>query len=526
MKKGFTLIEIIISISLLLFISISITFFVLKNNENDLTSIEKEIASAANLFLSLEYDKNSNTYLSGIQSGGKGIYLNIDTLVSKGYLDEKIIESLEKETKINRDKLKLLAVNAVGTENSEECGGNLIEYKFNWNVDSYNPIYLCPYDIKGSSTNETALDKILNDNVLNTELVTDETCKNGLFIDMDNYGATFFFRGEVENNYIKYGKYEDGSDVLWRIVRVNGDKTLRLILNENINYNLIDYDGNDIDLPKPITVKKIRYYYDYNVSSVVDKYVEARNTIGEYFINIVYHQIFRDNYYITYDFRLKEQAKINNQLFDLDIPLGNSSVNGDIYSSNNYIYKIANNWKNTIIDIDKYLADNSVANFCFSNLQKDSGTKNYLPNVNFKCDDLNIVSNENSTYGNNTLINISLGFLQYGEYNMATNKESCGYTGYLYDNNKYLLGNLYNEEGYYYYFSGLKSTSIGSRSSDSDSDYKLCTDNTQTKCYYFHKKDINTISFPNIRPVINIKGDVKLIGNGTINNPYQIEENK
>ena len=46
--------------------------------------------------------------------------------------------------------------------------------------------------------------------------------------DYDN-SDTYYFRGAVESNYVKFGKNSNGDDLYWRIIRVNGDGTIRLI---------------------------------------------------------------------------------------------------------------------------------------------------------------------------------------------------------------------------------------------------------------------------------------------------------
>lgn len=40
---------------------------------------------------------------------------------------------------------------------------------------------------------------------------------------LDNYGTSYYFRGAAKNNYVKFAGY------YWRIIRVNGDNTVRLI---------------------------------------------------------------------------------------------------------------------------------------------------------------------------------------------------------------------------------------------------------------------------------------------------------
>ena len=53
----------------------------------------------------------------------------------------------------------------------------------------------------------------------------------GLFKTTDNYGDTYFFRGNIDNNYFKFGKNSNNQDMWWRILRINGDGSIRLMYN-------------------------------------------------------------------------------------------------------------------------------------------------------------------------------------------------------------------------------------------------------------------------------------------------------
>ncbi|HBA38074.1 MAG TPA: hypothetical protein DCY94_05075, partial [Firmicutes bacterium] len=55
-----------------------------------------------------------------------------------------------------------------------------------------------------------------------TSATTDETV-DGLYSMEDDYGTSYYFRGAVENNYVKFGGF------FWRIIRINGDGSLRMI---------------------------------------------------------------------------------------------------------------------------------------------------------------------------------------------------------------------------------------------------------------------------------------------------------
>ena len=45
----------------------------------------------------------------------------------------------------------------------------------------------------------------------------------GIYKTIDDYGETLIYRGSVDNNYVKF------ANILWRIVRINGDGSIRLI---------------------------------------------------------------------------------------------------------------------------------------------------------------------------------------------------------------------------------------------------------------------------------------------------------
>ncbi len=56
---------------------------------------------------------------------------------------------------------------------------------------------------------------------------TDET-EDGLFAMADDYGTSYYFRGTAPNNYVKFGQDASGQDMWWRIIRFNGDGTVRM----------------------------------------------------------------------------------------------------------------------------------------------------------------------------------------------------------------------------------------------------------------------------------------------------------
>ncbi len=74
-----------------------------------------------------------------------------------------------------------------------------------------------------------------------TERESDKSDK-GLYVMTDDYGESYYYRGSVSNNYVKFAGY------YWRIVRINGDRSTRLLYagetakatGNELNMNLTD----------------------------------------------------------------------------------------------------------------------------------------------------------------------------------------------------------------------------------------------------------------------------------------------
>ena len=59
------------------------------------------------------------------------------------------------------------------------------------------------------------------------------TTNEGMYAKEDDYTATtgmksYYYRGAVDNNWVKFGK-EGDKDIYWRIIRINGDGSIRMI---------------------------------------------------------------------------------------------------------------------------------------------------------------------------------------------------------------------------------------------------------------------------------------------------------
>ncbi len=135
------------------------------------------------------------------------------------------------------------------------------------------------YVVKVQVGNDKFSEVILNNNTLvttNPTLTTasSEANENGLYSSTDtNTGEpTYYFRGNVENNYVSF------AGLTWRIVRINEDGTVRLILQDGINNNATYKFNTAYNSYKYIyytnsgTIKPtVDSWYQSNLSSYSDK---------------------------------------------------------------------------------------------------------------------------------------------------------------------------------------------------------------------------------------------------------------
>ena len=173
--------------------------------------------------------------------------------------------------------------------------------------------YFCSNDLttgkvkceKGNKpqTELTFKEKVLGEN--NSNIVT---TGDGLYSKTTNTGTTYYFKGAVENNYVKF------ADTIWRIVRVNEDGTIRLITQDSVierqlfnsTYNSYDkmyYTNSEIKTA-------VENWYKTNIT---DKGFDGKVASGNYFCEqakVVYNTDFtagsatvvtEDNYTPSFD---------------------------------------------------------------------------------------------------------------------------------------------------------------------------------------------------------------------------------
>ena len=93
----------------------------------------------------------------------------------------------------------------------------------------------------------------------------------GLISSVDDDGTTYYFRGKVDNNYVSF------ANLTWRIIRINGDGSVRLIL-DGVSDTLANYhDNNELEsLDKTTLSTSLNNYYDSNLKDYEDSIANTK----------------------------------------------------------------------------------------------------------------------------------------------------------------------------------------------------------------------------------------------------------
>lgn len=107
---------------------------------------------------------------------------------------------------------------------------------------------------------------VLKNNILNEESRTNlgDTAREeeGLIESSDDNGTSYYFRGNSKYNYVSFANHT------WRIVKINGDGTVKLVLNELINNNTQFYKENfDLNFENSNIYHTLLDWYQQNLNS-------------------------------------------------------------------------------------------------------------------------------------------------------------------------------------------------------------------------------------------------------------------
>lgn len=197
----------------------------------------------------------------------------------------------------------------------------------------------------------------------NYSYAVDTSSENpGLFSTADlNSTTSYYYRGNVTNNYVKFGK-EGSNDICWRIVRLNGDGSVRLIYSGVANSSgVCNATGSNTSIKRYATSTRSAQfntfrddpsYVGYMYSLSGQKYMETSPTSYLTYTNIEA----TISYYFYQDVECSESSK--------DCTLSGSyiaGVWGDIYDSViNGKYILVNNNLYSLVDGEYVIDENGM----------------------------------------------------------------------------------------------------------------------------------------------------------------------
>jgi len=200
-----------------------------------------------------------------------------------------------------------------------------------------------------------------------TDFATATTASDkGMYKAQDDLGTSYYFRGAVDNNWLKYGKYtkdtyitmdsnrnyslvescnglnlcaklaSKGDDMYWRIIRINGDNSIRMIYTgtsapDSNTKVVMTESANDFGYIRATSAGMSKFNQNYDNA----EYVGYMYTIGEQHGTSKSSDIktYLDNWYANYTDLNKTGTKITDQIYCNDRTASTSDV---AYSTTNY----------------------------------------------------------------------------------------------------------------------------------------------------------------------------------------------
>ena len=240
-NKGYMLVEIIVAST----IAMTMAFFLMemtlkvvnKNNDYyvesvllfDKNIVTKEIMDDINSkkLVGVEKIDNSTYNLKYDDNTTKELSVN-GKVISYGNYQKKLADELNVgQIELNNDNDTLTLSIPAYTNYSKEDYGIKIVVPYS-NIEIVQPVLSMCYEILEKSGLGNLTPVVRNASLNSFSSVTAEG-EHGVYETEDDLGISCYFRGDVDYNYVKFGKNTGGQDMYWRIIRINGDGTVRMI---------------------------------------------------------------------------------------------------------------------------------------------------------------------------------------------------------------------------------------------------------------------------------------------------------
>ena len=270
------------------------------------------------------------------------------------------------------------------------------------------------------------------------------TTDEGIFKTNDNDGVSYYWRGAATTNYLKFGGY------CWRIVRINGDGTIRLI-----------YDGTTCHNNGEITTDSIAVEnVSYSTNKDRSEYVGWTYTEG-------LQRPTNNNEGTPSNAKTKLEEWYNANLKSQESKIADGKYCNDRNVVN------GQSWSSSPSASFNYAS--------YKRLYED-----YMPTLNCSSNDL---------------YTLKVGLIMADEIELSGCKNAINTSYYLYNGQNYWTISPYQ----WYYGSSI---SLYARVFAVNSDG------------YFGYWNVDYTH--GVRPVINLKANVTIMGTGTINDPYEV----
>ena len=346
-----------------------------------------------------------------------------------------------------------------------------------------------------------------------TDFATATTASDkGMYKAQDDLGTSYYFRGAVDNNWVKYGKYtkdtyytydddrnytlvdscdglancykiaSKGDDMYWRIIRINGDNSIRMIYAGTYapdnNTKVVMTNGNMDDDSNAIPTKTAVGYSKFNQNRDSAEYVGYMYTIGQQHGTSQSSDIktYLENWYANYTDLNKAGTKIIDQIYcnDRTASTSSSGTAGEISS-----------WAST-----------GTPYYYGASLRIWGDGSN--PSPSLICSNANDKFTTTTAKGNGKL-SYPIGLITADEINMAgvNNQSNSNTSFYLNTGDYYWVGSPY-------------------AFSDRDCAYEFFVRDVE----YFDCDGVNC--FYGTRGVVSLSSESKLLGSGTYNDVYTV----
>ena len=301
------------------------------------------------------------------------------------------------------------------------------------------------------------------------DFLTQATTNDGMYATEDDYGTSYYFRGAVDNNWLKFGEV-GGKPIYWRIIRINGDGSIRLI-----------YTGTTA----PTESQKV-----------------VMTGEGTQISTSAFNEEYDKAEYVGYKYEIGKQHGLTNDSViktTIDNWYKTTSLYNDIATSklvidSTFCYDrtASTSRTGTYGEIDSWVSAPLDNDYYYGSYGRIYGNKT---GPSLKCsNDLDKFSVANGT------LSYPVGLITADEINMA----GC-FTS---------TSDPYNMS--FYLYTGQEGYKTGSPSSFSGRGSSVFSGGSVLGWGYVYNSSDD-------RPVISLSSEAKLSGNGTWNNPYVVE---